>query len=255
MCISFSEYVNYMTESKLDIFTDKLVWISDKNVDYSTGIKTNFGKGKLFSPYVKKIIAGYGDVINSYSMYLASSDNSTEVLKKIKTADFNDATFKNFMSRSGIFGAKIFKEIGGDILVTPKSSSLLNIELAKQISAKTKAPVMESAFIKNSNVFNIGINYDDPRLSEKVAKGLESILKRAQREGYLKMVQVLPQNRKFLTNVFQLVDDNTLDKFYGKHVVIVDDVMTSGATIQSIYSLISSGAKQVSVITMFKSQK
>jgi len=45
-----------------------------------------------------------------------------------------------------------------------------------------------------------------------------------------------------------------MSKFENKNIVIIDDIMTSGTTAESIYKLlISHGANSVSVLTLFKS--
>lgn len=61
-------------------------------------------------------------------------------------------------------------------------------------------------------------------------------------------------HRKFVKNMFMITDEKLLSKFEDKHVIIIDDIMTSGTSAKNIADvLLTNDAASVSVLTIFKS--
>lgn len=83
---------------------------------------------------------------------------------------------------------------------------------------------------------------------------MEKTIERATRRGNLSVKMFAPHHRKFITNLFEVVDKKLFDKIVDKHVVIIDDIMTSGTTAKNIYDILhANGAEKVSALTIFKS--
>lgn len=234
-----------MTEA-FDLKDGKLNFKSD------TGIKSSFGKGKALTPYTKKIL---GDDLISYSLYNANTDNSTDIMKAIKSADMTNDDVKEFLNRTAIYAARVLRGLKVDVIVTPVSSSPLTKEFVKEISRRTNYDVYTDSFRKVPDFSKIRIDTSHPGLTDKIKDSMEKIIDRATRRGNLSVKMFAPQHRKFITNLFEVVVDKKLfDKIVDKHVVIIDDIMTSGTTAKNIYDVLrANGAEKVSALTIFKS--
>lgn len=149
--LKFKEYV-MMTEA-FDIKDGKLDFKSD------TGIKSSFGKSKALTPFTKKIL---GDDLVSYSLYNANADNSTDILKAIKSADMNDGDVKDFLNRTAIYAARVLRGLKVDVIVTPVSSSLLIKEFVKEISRRTNYDVYTDSFRKVPDFSKLKIDTTHP---------------------------------------------------------------------------------------------
>ncbi len=234
-----------MMNEAFDIKDGKLDFKSD------TGIKSSFGKGKSLTPFTKKIL---GDDLISYSLYNANTDNSTDIMKAIKSADMNDRDVKDFLNRTAIYAARVLRGLKVDVIVTPVSSSPLTKEFVKEISRRTNYDVYTDSFRKVPDFSKIRIDTSHPGLTDKIKDSMEKTIERATKRGNLSVKMFAPHHRKFITNLFEVVDKNLFDKIVDKHVVIIDDVMTSGTTAKNIYDVLhANGAEKVSALTIFKS--
>lgn len=205
-----------------------------------------FGKYKAKTPY-KSTKNG----IVTHSLYAAKG---TALLKDIKNADFKTEETKKFLIRSAIYANRVIKNFDIDIIVMPKSSSPLVKNFIKELQKRIFIPVYYDSFKKTSNFSNIKIDRDNPKISDKIIKKLEPILRRAIKEGKLSLTKILPQNRKFLLNLFDVVDKKMLKKIEGKNVLIADDILTSGTTISNIANILTlHGAQKITGLTIFKS--
>lgn len=243
--LSLNDFIG-ITES-IDIVNGSLVF--DYNSS-SSGISSSFGKGKSIKPFVKTV----DGLFKSYSLYQAKSDSSTQIMKALKSADFSDSNIQAFLNRSAIYATRVMKSQNIDIIVTPHSSSDLTKEFVKQIQRRTNYDIYYDSFQKQPNLENVSVDYDHPKMTDAIARSMEKIISRGVKSGFLSVKMFSPQHRKFVKNLFTIVDENLTKKIDGKHVMIIDDVMTSGTTAKSIYNiLISGGAESVSALTIFKS--
>lgn len=216
----------------------------------SEGIKSSFGKDKKLKPFSKKIMDG----LVSYSLYNANTKNSTDILKAFKSADFSSKELQDFLTRSAIYASRILRDLGVDVIVTPQSSSDLTKEFVKQISARTNYDVYIDSFRKAPDLSKVEIDRENPNITPAIIKSMEDILNRAIKRGNLSVKMFAVQHRKFLKNLFEVTDQKLLQKIDGKHVVIIDDIMTSGTTTKNIYDiLVTNNADKVSALTIFKS--
>jgi hypothetical protein len=228
---------------------DKLV------IDYfqnDTGIKTAFGKNKKLDPYEKKI----GDTI-SYSLYNVGSAPAA-LLKMIKKDDFifSDAG-KHFIKRSAIYASKVLRPKKIDVVVSPLSSSKLTEQFLIELGSRNNYDIYPNMFVKQPDISKIRIDKDHPSISPKIITKLEKTLERAQRKGKLSLqTDIFVRDRKFILNMFDVLDKKLLEKVDGKNVLIADDILTSGTTMINIIDVLKAhGAKDVIGLTIFKSQK
>ena len=205
-----------------------------------------FGKFKSKNPY-KTSKKG----IDTFSLYMAKS---TRFLKDIKTADFNSKRIEKFITRSAIYAARVISNFEIDIIVMPKSSSLLVKKFVEELKKRIFIPVYYDSFAKITDIKKIKIDRDNPKITEKIIKKLETILRKGVKDNKLSLTKILPQNRKFLLNLFRVVDKKMLKKVEGKVILIADDIVTSGSTINNISDiLLTHGAKKTIGLTIFKS--
>jgi hypothetical protein len=239
--ISFKSYV----AESFSIDGDELV------IDYEKKSDTNnlrFGKGKL-TPYVKKL---EGVDVQVFSLYTFNDQSGTKIIKKLKANDISNDTYYQFLQRSAVFASRLIHDLKIDLIVLPESSSPLAANFARAIMGINPGIKMAPKnFIKARDVNDIKILYDHPKLTPAIIKTLESSLRRAEREGVLKMKWILPVNRKFLENVFSY--DGNADIFEYRNVLIVDDVVTSGSSILPLYLAVEeAGASNTYCLTLFK---
>lgn len=238
--------------------------VQDKTLkfDYGSndGVSTRMGKSAKpfnFIPYVKqdKTLGGY----TIYSVYAA--DDATEILKTLKKKtdiSMNEADYQHFLNRSSLFiTSKILRPNNIDIVVTLKSSSNILNDLLSLISARNPhIKFLPNSYVKVADLSKIQIDYDNPHITEKIAKTLEGIIRSAVRTGSFEMKKVLPQNRKFLRNFLEVIDPSMLKLFSGQNVCVIDDVITSGTTqIEIIKSIADYNPNTVIGVTLFKTKK
>mgnify|MGYP000001366018 CR=1 FL=1 len=239
--ITFLDYIN----EEITLSGSDLSFLYSNNKDAK--VSTSFGKDKKLSPFKKKI----NDDLFSYSLYI--SKDATEVLNAVKKTNLGSDSVKSFLNRSAIYGARVLRKHSPDIIVTPKSSSDLAKEFAKSIGKRTNYDLFVDSFEKNSDIGKIGIDEKNPKISDEIIKRMRTALRTAKKKGFLSIKAFLPHHRKFLTNLFELVDPKISSKVEGKTVVIVDDIMTSGTTANQISNILkNNGAEKVIVLTLFK---
>ena len=102
-----------------------------------TPISTKMGKGK-FIPYIKKSVSVANTPI--YSVYQLKGPSATAILKALKqknSISFDDADYKQFLSRSALFiTSKILKGLSVDFIVLPQTSSPFLSDIADAISKR-----------------------------------------------------------------------------------------------------------------------
>lgn len=239
-------------EKTIYVKDNKLIFSPD-NIEDETGISFNFGKTKKFKPFEKKLLPE----LKSYSLYLAKQKDATKTLNAIKKSDFNNPEIQEFLKKSSIFSLKIINNINinFDIVVTPFSSSDLVKEWANELVKRTHYDYFIDAFVKN-NIDEITLDYDNPKMSDNIKKDLERILKKSKIKGYFSIHDVYPMFRKFVLNVYRASSKKIINKVKDKNVIILDDIVTSGTTAMDIFkTLKTAGAKEVIVLTLFKSEK
>ena len=243
--LGFSGYVQLQEDFNIE--NGKLIF--DAARDKDSGIKSSFGKSKKLTPYKKTV-----DGLVSYSLYQTKTSNSTDILKALKSSDFNDPEVKKFLIRSAIYAVRILRSMKADVIVTPISSSDLTKEFVKEIERRTNYDVLIDSFMKRPDLSKVTIDKDHPKITDSIIKSMQRTLDKAVKSGSLSVKLFAVPHRKFLKNLFEVTDEKIYNKTQDKNVVIIDDVMTSGTTTQHIRDiLITNQAESVSALTIFKS--
>lgn len=230
------------------------IQVKDGILDFSadSGISSKFGKTKALKPYTSKIP---GLDMKVWSLYSAGkTENSTQILRAVKSADFESKEVRAFIIRSAVYAARLVRDLSPDIIVSPKSSSDLVKKLCEALSQRLYVPIYVDSFTKRLDISKVRVDTSNPKLTPKLIDSLNATIQRGVKKGYLSVTMFKSEHRPFITNLFEVVDEKLLSKFQGKKVLIVDDIMTSGTTAANIYSILkANGAEDVSCITMFKS--
>lgn len=247
--LNFKDFVEITSLSEnVDIVDNKLV-ISN---ELDTGINLSFGKNNKLDPY-KKSIEGVSGLV-SYSLYQAKTQNSTAILNALKTSDLDSQKINNFLKISSIYAARVLRQIGTDVIVTPISSSDLTKEFVKEIQKRTNYDVVIDGFRKQPDISKIVIDVNHPKITPAIIKSMESIIERGIKRDSLSVKMFAVQYRKFIKNLFEVADERIYKLVQGKRVVIVDDIMTSGTTARNIFDILMvNGASDVQALTLFKS--
>lgn len=239
-------FITFVDESmELDSNNDVIIDYESKPGD---NINLRFGKSS-FKPYVKRVT---GVELDALSLYTSKGPDATVILKQLKAMKIDKAVYSQFLNRSAVYASKLIRDLKIDIIVTPKSSSSLTHDFASKLEQRNPGiEFLLDSFAKSDDPSKITIDVDNDKLSDKVKDTLESSIRRGVKLGYFQMKWILPQNRKFLKNLFSYAGN--AKKFEGKNVLIIDDVVSSGSSLAAIFqTLQEAGASSVICLTLFK---
>lgn len=199
------------------------------------GQSTRFGKKKL-EPYVTKSAMVNHNTI--YSVYVKNDPDFVDIVKALKKKNdiqVDPDDYKQFLKRTTLYVARLLRSLKTDAIITPKSSHTFLDDLLE--SLKQRAPHINhypSLYSKQTDISQIKVNYDDPRLTDKIAGSLEKILAKAKSSGTFEIKKILPQHRKFITGMFDDPDKQIMSKMEGKIICVLDDVFSTGHTLTDI---------------------
>ena len=184
---------------------------------------SEFGKNKIYSVYNK------GNV-----------ETPTEIFKAIKkqsTVTMLDSDYAQFILRTAIFMAdKIIRTEKIDVIVTPNSTSHLITDLTKEL--KTRLPhirFLPNSYVKPTDLSKITIDYDNPKITPAIIKSLEKFLDKSRTDGKFSMKDIpSKQWGKFILGFIEPAEDIHLKSLIGTRVMVIDDLLSSGATINRI---------------------
>ena len=215
--------------------------------------------------------------VHIYSAYLYKhSDVVTNILKSLKGSGpykVSDATKEKFLKATAKRAAELIKVKKIDTLIFPKSSSSFLKEFVSFIKAElhgTDVTVMDEAIIKKQidkvsvekGDYSELIDFDHPSfntlkdstiksLEKQIAKSVQSNIDSG--KGATVSIKDIPkQQAKFVKDFLEIVKELSaaLD---GKNVMIIDDVLSSGATFAEMARLIKKeNVKSVVGLTIFK---
>jgi hypothetical protein len=239
---SFKEYVNESFIIKDDVLS----------FDYSNTESTKMGKRIVMEPYKKGGKSTGG--IDVYSVY--NVHNQIDVIKSIKGKGpytISSEDYQQFLKRTDLYiSSKIIKSHKISTIITPKSSSgILNdlIVLLKKRNPHIK--FLPETLIKVIDPNQIKIDYDHPKITDKISKRLEGIIRAAVKNKYFEIKKVDKRFAQFVSGYFESKDNVKFED--DDNIMILDDVVSSGSTFTEIHNIIK-GYRYNNVIgtTIFK---
>lgn len=258
---SLSQHINEAFETAIFegfvIDDDKLYFKHDE----AGFINTKFGKYATMKPYEGKL--QFGRFYAAYSKDKNNIDKAMydEVLRAIKGKStkltLDTASYFEFLSRTATYLVKVIRTHEIDTIIKMDSSSNLVTDLVNELNRRLPryftVHTYDKVLFKNPNVEEIFI---DPEASEKLNSQMKTIindLKRIHELGEFSIKDIkLPQTRKFFRNWLKL-KDNFNQHIMDKNVCIVDDYVTSGATMNEASKLLEEcGAKKVVGLCIMK---
>lgn len=248
----FKEYLS-LSEG-IEVKDNSLVFNYNKNKSSKDSIGTSFGKSK-FKPFKK---SGY--VLDNKEVFSAySGGGATEILKALKNKNditYNKENYNYFINRTAVYLTKIIKDNKIQVVISPKSSSNLIIDVMDKIQEKIpELTFFTSVFQKvtTEDIKNIHLE-DDPRVTDKIRTNFDYIKRSAIKNEYFAMVKVDPKFRSFVRGFFQEIPEKVIKEVKDKNVALFDDVISSGTTIAEMMRMLGgAGAKDVIGLTIFKS--
>lgn len=200
-----------------------------------------------FKSFNSKMSTRYNTPIYlAYKKNPESSDLShyDTFLKRAKTFDLNTFDFDQMINKA----IQRFDQIYGleniDLIVVPNSSSKLNYYLAKKIRDKAGSNTMlvKDILVKNK-LENIKVRFDkvsDPYKRKALEKKFAGMT-----ESGFKMKLIPPHYRGIFSNFLVFADDvsrQIFNRISDGTVLVVDDIFTSGITLNEINLLVKSYA-------------
>ena len=166
--------------------------------------------------------------IDVYSIYYAPEYDSNKnhfkfspALHGLKKTNFNKKAVQWFLNKSAIASQKIIRKNKIDYIVMPKSSSALVSEFAKMLKQKNpKIEIIFDTFVKKSN---------------------------------LELKSIEPEKRKEIGNIFNASSNDVYNKLKNKNVLLLDDIMTTGTTLEMLNDLLKNhDVNNVVGLTLYK---
>jgi hypothetical protein len=206
------------------------------NIDYSSGGMTKLGKGKAFQPYIAKgINVAHHPVYSVYKMVQATAVMSSIKGKGPYEVDQND--YAQFLKRTSFFlYSKVIKPNNIDVIITPKSSSNILNDLLVDLQQRAQGvEFYPEHFVKSVDPSQIKIDTEHPRMTPKILAGLQGVLNKAIRDGYLEMKKFDKRFVKFVSNYFSLAGPLSKRVNETSNILVLDDVLASGATFVELF--------------------
>lgn len=252
---TLKEYIEDITTEDLRVIGNKLVFGgSDGSSSDEVTTKTKFGKNKSLEPYVMS-----GAKVSGVPVFSVHKANSTEILKALKNkneVEVDPRDYEVLVDRTAVYLSRLLRQKGVDVIVTPTSSAPLLSDLTDAIRKR----MPHVTFLKDSfqkvgpeSIDKIKIRYDLPGMTPNIERGLKGVLSKAKKDGYFEVKKVDKRFAKYLTGYFELTDPKLINKLQNKRVVILDDVISSGATFSEIINTVRmTNPEQLFGITIFK---
>jgi hypothetical protein len=223
-------------------------------------INTKFGKFASMTPYRGKLRFG-----TYYAAYQKEKDvdqhDYTQVLKAIKLQksefEIDHESRQKFLNRTATYLQKMILDCKADTILLMDSSSTLVHELVHEINRRLpkyyNIRSFSKAIFKNPDISQIYIDTAGIELKSEQMKVIQKALDKSKADGYFSIKNVqLPQQRKFFKDWLK-INDNFLQHIVDKNIVIIDDFVTSGETLNSASELLqNAGAKSVTGLAVMK---
>lgn len=238
-----------MLNEGINIENDEI--IINFNHDNPTDIVKLQLKNKLLNI---KTIRGL-QIFYCYKIRTEDSAIRTKLLKKIKSKDIDENQY-NLLITKAIMGLNDIEDV--DLILIPKSSSSLNLDIAQKIKNRRPNTQFISEGVLKNSIENISI---DMELAEKynlkpeTISALQYMIKKASVDGEFQIKKISPRFRKFIVNLLKFNTDKEKQIFKlaneGK-VLIIDDYVNEGTTLRSLFNLLNSlNPKQIILFTLF----
>jgi hypothetical protein len=146
-----------------------------------------------------------------------------------------------------------------DYIISPKSSSKLTKMFMFYLKVHHRGPkFIDDMFVKN-DIENIKLDIEQAIADGKNSKFIKGLVKRFDMSKNInnQSMKLQPLNnyeRKYIKNMLVVNPDytNLIPDMIGKKVLVIDDVLTSGKTINDITGLLKSlGVEDISLFCMF----
>jgi hypothetical protein len=239
------------------IIKDDTVYFDANVPDF---IDTSFGKSKNHKPFESKMENGV--IYSVYNKQKTTEDKEgySDILLAIKgqstkyKIDYD--SYRSFLSRTAIYMSNlILKENIDTILVMDSSSPLLSdltLEINRRLPKYYDMFTFSKQIFKNPDIQSISIDTMGIDVSDNNYKSMQSTLNKMKNDGYFKIKSIYTPNRKFIKNWLK-INNNILSKIVDKRVALIDDILTTGSTLQEANRLLNdAGVSYTVALTVIK---
>ena len=223
-------------------------------------IDTSFGKYAAMKPYEGKLRFGRFYAAYQKDKKITTSDYN-DVLKAIKGQSekftMDSESYHKFLSRTATYLSRLMLKNNVDTILLMDSSSALVNDLVHEINRRMPKYFairsFSKAIFKNPNIEDIYIDTAGVDLGESQLKAIQTVLDESKKSGYFSIKNVkLVQQRKFFKNWLKM-NDNFLQNVIDKNVIVIDDFVTSGETLNVASELLeNAGAASVTGFAIMK---
>ena len=252
MFYSFIEKTELIKEGF--IVKNDIVYFDAKSDDV---VKTSFGKSKKMDPYQMKLPFGI-----MYSIYTSSKNKEdyTQILKAIKgqSSKYNmdQESYNKFLMRSALYMSKIITTEEIDTIILMESSSRILMDLSNKLHKYLPKYydffTYDKGIFKNPDLSQILIDVGNIKFDEKTIRSIQQTIDRQSKEQYFSIKKFKPDHRKLIKNWLK-IEDKILSKVVDKNVAVIDDIVTTGATIKEASILLeNTGAAKVVGLSLIK---
>lgn len=232
---------------KISDLLENYTIVDGKIVIGDVGISGKFGKNKKFEPYITTTRK-----TKTYSIFNVKGKGYSNLLRDFKNLSQNEPSVEAFIKRVSLYINILIGNIKPDVIVAPKSSGNLNRIFLTEIRKRSNIDILEGAFEKTTNSEELFIEDRVKELSPELYDSLTKILKRTTNTSSITK-RFRPEHRKFIRGLYSLSDQDLYDKIANKRVLIFDDIITSGTTIDSIADFLEfANSEVVGAITIIK---
>lgn len=245
---------NKLYSEGIAISQDNKVSIDTKN---NSLIDTSLGKSsKNLKFQARKTTLPLSRVL-VYSVYQKETGPAvTNVLKAFKgksdDLSMDNDQYDSFINRTAIFFAKELSKIPFDTVICMQSSS----PLVKNVAEKTLGKISNRSvkYLPDAIKKSIeDLQFNKPTsMSDAQANAMQKYVDKAKSLGNFEIKKIPAQNRKFFSG-FITIPEQITRSIVGKDVVIFDDYLTSGATLDSLcVAMLEMNPKSITCFTILK---
>ena len=217
----------------VDIQPDNSIKFTGSNKNY---IDTSLGKSSKNNKFQARVTTLPESRVKVISVYKKETgDDVTDILKAIKGKEskfsIDAEEYNKFINRTALFFAKEINKLPVDTVFCMQSSSPLVQDIAKKTIEKVPQSLkfMPDQIIKNIDNLEF---FKPETMSDDLFNSMYKVYLKAKETGSFEIKKIPAQNRKYFRNWIE-INKEAINSITGKHIVLFDDYLTSGATLDA----------------------